>query len=103
MEMVIPGPSCSKKSTALTSTEQSRLRRQAIYSSKALHLDMTEKDRERKKLKTVEVAKMREQNLEEAEKYWEKENVKKCKQQHANKVVKEAGIEKLNPTDEKKD
>ena len=49
------------------------------------------------------MVKIREEDLKEAEKYWEKERVKKGKQRHANKVVKEAGIEKLNPTNEKKD
>ena len=103
MEQVSPGPSYSKKSAALTSTAQSGLRRQAIYSNKVIHLDRMERDRKRKKLKAVEMVKIREEDLKEAEKYWEKERVKKCKQRHANKVVKEAGIEKLNPTNEKKD
>ena len=44
----------------------------------------------------MEMAKIREEDSEEAEKYREKEKVKKHKQQHAKKVVKEAGIEKLN-------
>ena len=64
---------------------------------------MKEKDRERKKLKAVDMAKIREEDLKEAEKYWDEERAKKHKQQHANKVVKEAGIKKLNPTNEKKD
>ena len=103
MEQVSPGPSCAKKSAALTSTERSGLWRQAIYSNKVIHLDRKERDRKRKKLKAVEMVKIREEDLKEAEKYWEKERVKKGKQRHANKVVKEAGIEKLNPTNEKKD
>ena len=103
MEQVSPGPSYSKKSAALTSTERSGLWRQAIYSNKVIHLDRMERDRKRKKLKAVEMVKIREEDLKEAEKYWEKERVKKGKQRHANKVVKEAGIEKLNPTNEKKD
>ena len=40
--------------------------------------------------------------LREAEKYQEKERVKNHNQQYANKVVKETGIPKLNPTNEKK-
>ena len=59
----------------------------SIYSNKALHLDMKEKERERKKLKAVEMAKIREEVPEEAEKYREKERVKKSKQQHADKIV----------------
>ena len=68
----------------------------SIYSHKTLHLDMKQKERERKKLKAVEMAKIREEVLEKAEKYRAKERVRKCKQQHANKVVKETVIEKLN-------
>ena len=64
---------------------------------------MKGKDRERKKLKAVDMAKIREEDLKEAEKYWDEERAKKRKQRHANKVVKEAGIKKLNPTNEKKD
>ena len=64
---------------------------------------MEEKDRERKKLKAVEMAKIKDDDLKEAAEYWLEERVKKHKQQHANKVGKEAGIEKLNPANEKKD
>ena len=103
MEHVTPSPSCSKKNAAVISTELSRLQRQTIYSNKALYLDMKEKNRERKKLKAVEMIKIREEDLKEAEKYWERERVKKHKQQHGNKIVTEAGIKKLNPTNEKKD
>ena len=67
----------------------------SIYSNKALHLDMKENEGERNKLKAVEIAKLRDKVPEEAEKYREKERVKKCKQQHANEIVKEMGIEKL--------
>ena len=56
---------------------------------------MKENERERKKLKAVEITKLRDKVPEEAEKYREKERVKKCKQQHANEIVKEMGIEKL--------
>ena len=86
-EQITPGLSCAKKSAALTSTEWSRLRMQEIYSNKALHLDIKEKHRERQKLKAMEMAKIREEDSEEAEKYREKERVKKHKQQHAKKVV----------------
>ena len=41
----------------------------SIYSNKALHLDMKEKERERKKQKAVKMAKIREEVPEEAEKY----------------------------------
>ena len=74
----------------------------SIYSNRALHLDMKEKERERKKLKALEIAKIREDVPEEAEKYREKERVKNHKQQHTNKVVKEAGIQKLNITAKRK-
>ena len=103
MEHEALSPSCSKKNAALISTELSRLQRQTIYSNKALYLDMKEKDRKRKKLTAVEITKIREEGLKEAEKYWERERVKKNKQRHGNKIVTEAGIEKLNPTNEKKD
>ena len=48
------------------------------------------------------MAKIREEDLKEAEKYQKKERVKNHKQQYANEVVKETGIAKLNPTNEKK-
>ena len=41
------------------------------------------------------MAKIREEVPEEAEKYREKERVKKSKQQHADKIVKETKIKKL--------
>ena len=80
MEQVTPDPSCSKRSTALTSTELSRLWRQAIYNNEALHLNMKKKDRERKKMKAVEMVKIRQEYLKEAEEYWENEMMKKRKQ-----------------------
>ena len=47
-EQVTPGSTCGKKSTALTSTEWSRLWRQAqSTATKALHLDMKKKDSKR--------------------------------------------------------
>ena len=95
-EQVTSGPSCAKKSTSLTSRVVKSLEASSIYSNKALHLDMKEKERERKKLKAVKMAKIREEVPEEAEKYRVKERVKKHKQQHGNKVVKETGIKKLN-------
>ena len=57
---------------------------------------MKEKKRERKKLKAVEMDKIREEVPEEAEKYREKERVKNHRQQHANKCMKETSINKLN-------
>ena len=64
---------------------------------------MKEKDREWRNLKAVEMAKIREEDtLKEAEKCYDKERVKKYKQRYANKIVKEAGVAKLNPTNEKK-
>ena len=71
-EQVTPDPSCARKSTSLTTTECA-LEASSIYSNKALHLDMKEKERERKKLKAVKMAKIREEVPEEAEKYREKE------------------------------
>ena len=49
------------------------------------------------------MAKIREKDPEEAENYREKESVKKRKQRHTNNVVEEAGIKKLDPTNEKKE
>ena len=56
----------------------------SIYSIKALHLDMKEKERERKKLKALEMANIREDIPDEAQKYREKERVKK----HNNTLIR---------------
>ena len=53
---------------------------------------MKEKDRERKKMKAAEMVKIRQEYLKEAEEYWENEMMKKRKQWHANKVLKEVAL-----------
>ena len=44
----------------------------------------------------VEMPKIREEDTEEAEKYKERERMKKWKHQQANMVVKEGSIKKMN-------
>ena len=82
-EQVTPGTSCAKKSTALTSTKGQGLGGKLNLQQNGTSFRY-EGSRERKKLKAVEMAKMKEELPEEAEKYREKER------------VKEDGIEKLN-------
>ena len=81
--------------TALSSIERSRIRRKAIYDNKKLHMEVQEKDRERKKLKAIEKAMRREEDPEEAERYREKERERKRKQRLVKKKAKEAASEKL--------
>ena len=81
--------------TALSSTEHSRIRRKAIYDNKKLHMEVKEKDRERKKLKAIEKTMRREEDPEGAERYREKERERKRKQRLVKKKPKEAASEKL--------
>ena len=68
---IIPRP-CVKKPAALTSTERSRLWRQAIFKNKKLHNKVKARDNTRKKLAAIEKAKAREEDPEEAARYREK-------------------------------
>ena len=61
MEQVTPGPSCSKKSAALTSSRAVKASEASNLQQGTIHLDIKEKDRCRKKLKAMD--------LKEAEKY----------------------------------
>ena len=74
--------------TAFSSTEHSRIRRKAIYNNKKLHMEVKEKDKERKKLKAIEKAMRWEEDPEEAERYREKERERKHKQRLVKKKAR---------------